>query len=523
MNMGETMRVESQPRLNIFKEWFSRTPLHPFFLAAYMVVNLMAFNISQIDIGNVFKPLLIVLLSTTILLVALRILSRNWQLAGLLTSLAVIWFFVYGHLVNQLKGISINGLIIGRHRYLLLIWSGIACALALWLIKKYIKIPSLTLGLNLVSLVLICLPIVQIGAYYLRYVVNPQNPTVNSGDSLISWTDASPPPDIYYIVLDGYGRSDSLQSIDGIDNSGFLNNLKQMGFYVANCSQSNYTRTLLSLSSTFNMEYIQSMDPQLKPDQDTSWLLPYLKHNLVRQQLEQLGYKTIVFNNPWETMVWDDAAIVYRANGSGVLSPFNYLLLSTTVARVYLDIQEAKNNQLAYYSNYEDTLYTLEQLQNVPNIPGPKLVFVHLVIPHSPFVFGPDGEYANIPPYDTVNNLYTDEDHKRGYTAAVTYIDKRMLEIIPQLIQSSKTQPIIVLAGDHGTGASTTVTQNLEAFFMPKPQAVFYDTITPVNIFRVLFDTYFNGSFGLLPDKSYFSAEGKYFNFKEIPNNCSLP
>ncbi|HEX9090963.1 MAG TPA: sulfatase-like hydrolase/transferase, partial [Anaerolineales bacterium] len=333
----------------------------------------------------------------------------------------------------------------------------------------------------------------------------------------------SPPPDIYFIILDGYGRSDAVENVEGVDNSAFLNNLQQLGFYVARCSQSNYTRTLLSLASAFNMEYVQALNTQLTPNQDTAWLVPYLKHSLVRQQLEQLGYKTIVFKNPWEAWVWDDAAIVYRSSGRGLLPPFEYLLLSTTVMRIYLDRQQAGINQLANYTNYEDTLYTLDQLQNVPKISGPKLVFVHLVIPHPPFVFGSDGEHIDIPPYDTVSNLYTDEDYRRGYTAAVAYIDKRMLEILPRLIQDSDTPPVIILAGDHGIGESDTVTQNLEAFYAPGVGSNFYAQITPVNIFRVVFDVYFNGNFSLLPDHSYFSAEGKYFNFKEIPNGCMAP
>ncbi len=97
-----------------------------------------------------------------------------------------------------------------------------------------------------------------------------------------------------------------------------------------------------------------------------------------------------------------------------------------------------------------------------------------------------------------------------------------MLEIIPQLIRASKTPPIIVIAGDHGTpwGGPQNGVRNLEAFYTPGSQAPFYKTITPVNIFRVVFDTYFNGSLGLLPDKSYFSDQGKYFNLLEIPNAC---
>jgi hypothetical protein len=498
-------------------------PLHPFLLAAYPIVRLLAFNIRQIYTRDALKPILITIISTIIVLIMLRVLSRNWQIAGLLTSLLLVWFFAYGYIYDPFKSVSILGVIIGRHRYLLLIWSGSLFTVAIWLIKKFRDMPNLILALNIFSAIVICIPVAQIGAFHLGNLFHPEMPSAITENPLISWENNCTPPDIYYLVLDGYARSDALEEVYGIDDTVFLDNLQQLGFYVASCSQSNYTRTILSLASTFNMEYIQNLDPNLTPDQTTSWLYPYLKHSVVRQQLEGLGYKTIVFENPWEGMVWDDAAIVYRPSGSGLLSPFEYLLLNTSVWRIYLDSQQAKINLKPYYTNYDDTLYALEQLQNVPGIPGPKFVFVHLVIPHPPYVFGPGGDYIDICPYDAVNNLYTDEDHLRGYTAAVTYINKRMLEIIPMLIRDSKTLPIIILAADHGVGESGTVAFNLEAFFIPGSQSIFYKTITPVNIFRTVFNTYFNGNFSLLPDKSYFSAGGKYFNFQEIPNSCSEP
>jgi hypothetical protein len=310
-----------------------------------------------------------------------------------------------------------------------------------------------------------------------------------------------------------------------VDNTGFIDSLQQLGFSLATCSQSNYTRTLLSLTSTFNMEYLQTLHPHLAPNQNPDLLIPELKHNIVRQQLEQLGYKTIVFKNPWGGLIWDDAAIVYRAGGYSLLTPYEYLLLSTTVARVYLDRQALEEIQNPYYTNYVDTLYALEQLQKVPSISGPKFVFVHLVIPHGPFVFGPSGEMTDIRPYDSVNNLYTWEDEKRGSINMTKYINSRMLEIIPMLIQESRTPPIIILASDHGApfGDYSNAVKNLEAIYVPGNESLIYKTITPVNIFRVLFNKYFNGNFDLLPDRSYFSASGQYFNFEEIPNVCGIP
>lgn len=515
------MKIQLQ-RTNI-KDLLSRIPLYPFLLAVYPVLSLLAINIREIFARDAFLPILVAVSFTLVMLGAIRLVSRSWQLAGYLSGLMVVWIFVYGHLYNLLKNTSLLGLNVGRHRYLIIIWSGIIFGIAFWLVRKHRDLPSINLPLNLICIILVVVPIVQIGAFELGTLFYSQPAAETSGTPLISWTKNTSPPDIYYIILDGYGRADAIQELYSIDNSAFIDSLKQLGFYVATCSQSNYTRTILSLTSTFNMAYIQSFDSQTSPDQDTSWLYPYLKHSLVRQQLEQLGYQTIVFKNPWENMLWEDADIVYQPAGGGYLSPFEYLLLSTTVMRIYLDSEQALLSQRAYYTNYVDTLYALDQLQEVPAISGPKFIFAHLVAPHSPFVFSPDGDYVYIPPYDTVNNLYSDEDYKLGYSSAITYINKRMLEIIPRLINASETPPIIIVAGDHGVGDSTTVTMNLEAFYIPDTTTTLYASITPVNIFRVLFDDYFNGSFGLLPDKSYFSAGGKYFNFQEIPNNCNQP
>ncbi|MHA2428831.1 MAG: sulfatase-like hydrolase/transferase [Candidatus Hermodarchaeia archaeon] len=504
------------------KELSRNVPIHAFFLAAYPIVSLLAINIDQIYAQNAITSLLISLSLTALALVGLRLLTKSWPTAGILTSLLVLWFFLYGRIYVPWKSVSIFGTVIGRHRYLLVAWTGFLIAITIWLMKKAKVIPDLIRALNIISTILICLPIIQISAFYLRNPSRSTSSGVNSVTPLISWVDSTSPPDIYYIVLDGYARADVIEQVYGIDNTPFLEDLRQLGFYVAECAQSNYSRTSHSLTSTFNMKFIQDLRSGIPPDEDPSWLLPYLQQNVVRQQLEELGYKTIVFKHSWERFVWDDAAIVYESSGTALLSPFEYLLLRTTVARAYLDAREAEAGQLSDYTYYEDTLYALRQLPNVPDIPGPKFVFSHLIVPHSPYVFGPEGEYIDIPYDADAGNIYTREDDVRGYVAAVSYINKRMLEIIPQLTRVSKTPPIIVLAGDHGTpwGGTQNEVKILAAFFTPGSESPFYKTITPVNIFRVLFDTYFNGSFGLLPDTSYRFTELGRFDFRDYPNVC---
>lgn len=506
------------------KKWLRLLPLHTFLLAASPILSLLAFNIDQLYARDALNSLCFSMSITTLVLIATWLLTRNIQLAGLLTSLLVVCFFLYGRLYVPLKALALFGFLIGRHRYLLVAWTGITVVVAFWLVKRHQLYPRLPKYLNLVSVFLICIPTIQIFSFYLGNLKAPTTPAESTVDPIISWSGESSPPDIYYIVLDGYPRSDVLETVFNIDNSPFLDELQQMGFYVAHCAQSNYTRTNLSISSTFNLDYIDTFKADIEPDESPAWLLPYLKQSLVRKQLESLGYQIVVFKNPWEIFLWEDADVVYRSSGPALFSPFEYLLLRTTLARAYLDLQLSESQKFADYDHYEDTRYALEQLPDVPNIPGPKFVFVHLVIPHSPFVFGPDGEYIVIPYDADAGNIYTEEDGLRGFTYALHYINRRMLEILPRILSSDKTPPIIVLAGDHGTprGGTENAVRILASFYAPQSEPLFYNSITPVNVFRILFNSYFNAEFDLLPDRSYFSAQDQHFNLVEMPNECEV-
>lgn len=501
-------------------------PLHPFFLASFPILSLLSTNIDQVLIGDVFPVLLVALTITLVVLLIFRAALKSWHLAGTVTSLIVLWFFNYGRVYTALKPLSISGIAIGRHRYLILLWTFLFCLLAYWLIRKRYTGPTLTFVTNVCSGFLLLLPIVQI-TYYKVKEISVQPPVAfEQGEISVSWNGSSSPPDIYYIVLDAYTRADVLNDEFGVDNSEFIRALEEMGFYVADCARSNYTRTRYSLTSLFNMNYIQDIKPDLKPNEGTGWLLQILQNNLVRQQLSGLGYKTIVFKQPWERFVWKDADLVFEASDTGILSPFEELLLRTSLGRVYVDLQTSENRQRYNFVNYNDTRYTLRQLPDIPQIPGPKFVFVHLIVPHPPFVFDAEGGWIDIQPEIEGSNLYSEENYKRGYSEAITYINKQMLSILPDLIENSSTPPVIVLAGDHGTpwGGIQNATAILAAFRTPTndPSSLFSEDTSPVNIFRVVFNNYFNTNFELLPNKGYAYTEEGEFDFYEIEAPCPI-
>ncbi|MDH5606668.1 MAG: hypothetical protein OEY93_07255, partial [Anaerolineae bacterium] len=108
----------------------------------------------------------------------------------------------------------------------------------------------------------------------------------------------SNPPDIYYLILDGYGRKDVLSEIYGYDNQPFLDYLSQRGFYIANQSHSNYIQTPMSIASSLNLNYIlPQVEPRLLMLKQTNILRDNIKNNIVISSLKERGYTTIAFDS----------------------------------------------------------------------------------------------------------------------------------------------------------------------------------------------------------------------------------
>jgi hypothetical protein len=311
-------------------------------------------------------------------------------------------------------------------------------------------------------------------------------------------------PDIYYIILDAYARQDLLRAKYGYDNSEFINGLEERGFYVADCSQSNHSRTVYSLASSLNMEYLDDLpiDPQVGPG-------PFVKYGAVRAFLGQRGYKTAAFPTGFQWTEWTDADVYYRAGlSTGALTEFETLFAQTTLLRIPFDLMEY---QIASAFRLDEnrrlrTFNALTALETFPDEDGNLFVFAHIIVPHPPYYFGPNGE----------DSLYTkdklsDLEERQAYADQARFISHEILRVIDTILAKSDQPPIIILQGDHGPplhlGTPAERMLNLNAYYLPGIDVanVLYPSITPVNTFRVILNEYFGQNLPLLADRSYFS------------------
>ena len=499
--------------------WLQSFPLHPFLLAVYPILALLAFNISEVDFSFGFRALLLSIIMAGLLVLVFYWLFRDWRRTALISTVILVLFYSYGHVYILLKGVTVNELYLFRHRTLVPIWFGLAALMVWWASRKSINIKSATYTLNIVGLFLLILPLVQVTSFFIQSRVSQADAEKNA--TALNLKTANKSPDIYYIILDGYGRADVLKNEYGYDNLDFLNTLRDLGFFIADCAQSNYAQTQMSLASSLNFDYIDALSDRFVPGSDDRTGLDVLIHqSAVRESLEKAGYQTVAFATGFlATELTDADYFLGPQHSRGELNEFEYLLMETTFARLIQDGNRFGMQTSGSERFRERTLFALDKLDELSYIKGPKFVFVHLIIPHPPYVFGPTGGPVEPAAVGTTRT----QEGASHYRDQVIYINSRMMEIVPKIIANSTTPPIILIQGDHGpTVASSPRARmsNLSAYFLPEVDTPIDSTITPVNTFRIILNEYFGQNLKLLDDVSLYSGYDDPFNFKVIPNSC---
>ncbi len=515
-------------KLKFWMKWTRFPFLHPLLFFAYPTLALLANNIKEVSVGVAVRPLAVSLLACALIFSLLRLLIKDWHKAALATTLIGLLFFSYGQVYQFLHGQPNIGLFLGRHRYLLLLYGALLAA-GLWLIFSRRGIPALTPFVNVAALAAVLLPLLQVGNFTVSSALTAHKAQAAAAEN-ISVSAEAELPDVYYIILDTYTRADVLQSDYGFDNQPFLDELRQIGFYVADCSMSNYASTELSLSTSLNMNYLEKLAPEfqhmetLASDAHTS-MPELMRYSRVRRDLEKIGYQTVAFDTGFAWSSISDADTYLAPGGTnappGGLRLFELMLLKNTAASLVLDYQQSRNgtNAVGNYPYYNEhiqrELFKLEQLPNIPALQSPKFVFAHILIPHTPYVFAADGSIrTDVGFYQNAGAAVNPEYEREGYVGQVEYINQRILEILRQILKRSSKPPVIVLQGDHGL----SMLPILNAYYLPDAgeQAPMYPSISPVNSFRLVFNTYFGTSFPLLEDKHFFSFAEDRFNLTPV-------
>lgn len=496
--------------------------MHPILFGLFPACVYYASNSSEALLHNIISPALITLAGVVVVWGLLTAFTKQVAQSALVTSWLLWWFVSYVHVATLFKDI-LNGF----HTFL--VYMLIGCIVTGVLLKKHIGkrvLEPVSGFLVVVGLYLVVSSIARIVPIEIARAKAEVSIKVTADSEVAKELSDSlkhqptEKPDIYYIVPDRYARQDVLAEFYGFDNSAFIQALKDRGFYIADQSSANYPKTFLSLASSLNLRHLDTLpDIVGKDSSDNNPVFQMVQNNMVAQYLKDQGYHFIYSGDWWEPTRVNrlaDRNINLYADSDEFLRKYG----ETTILNPIFNYIFKKGDILGFSDNRvrDNHIYKFAELKKVAKDPSPKFVLVHMLIPHSPYVLDKNCEA-----------VWTDSDNKdsQEYIEQLQCTNTHLLGIIDSILADSKTPPVIILQSDegpfkvdemnkHGEGIDwTTVSSDalrhhmhiLNAYHVPAwqddPEAVLYPRITPVNTFRLLFNTYFGTQFSVLEDRNY--------------------
>ncbi|MEJ2570929.1 MAG: hypothetical protein P8Y98_10365 [Anaerolineales bacterium] len=513
------------------------------------VLALLGVNVDRVELAWIVRPSLIYLALAAILFVGIKKISKGWKTSAVTSSLLLLGLLQSGRIpswmtsaLTNLFGSRFAGIQEDENRIALTIMFLVPLCLVIGIIftihKRASWLRMMDVLINILVLSSIITSAILIGRHIVTVMKFDTKRNTNAATEVERKEDAAALPDVYYLILDAYGRADVLREIYGYDNSGFLDFLESEGCYVARDSIANYTKTALSLITSLNLDYVQNVIPETEPRTvPSSVLSSYLNQNLVMQTFKEMGYNIVTFESGFSLTDITSSDILLDPIIHG-LNPFESILLSQSIV-VYPAKISILFNRMAFGVSYSGHIarqrYILDTLPSLDVIPGPKFVFAHVILPHLPFVFQPDGT-IELPdrPFSYMDGSDFEgsvEEYHTGYVEQLQYLNGRLEDIVEAILSKPGTPPVIILQADHGP-------RSLLDWKSPSPQAIhetfsilnaycfpgkstdtLYPGISPVNSFRILFNLYFGMDYSLLPDESYYSYYWNSLNSLELIEN----
>lgn len=505
-------------------------PLTSPFLFSFAFLAFALHDVSHIaPPGQLLRPLFYLWILLFLLALLIYRLTSKWETTGFLLLIFVFGFCVSTQFLELAGSLLVIAFVVWQIYFRL---RGYKIALG-----QFTSLAALIgLGFVFYALYINIVPLARVPwRLYYRSVEEARHPSLRSSRPV------DRKPDIYYIVLDDYARSDILRELYGYDNSGFVEYLQQKGFIVPEHEHSNYIKTVLSVSSMLNLNYQDSFAPGLE-NAYFWWLLePFIDHSAVRSFLQSLGYTTVSVSTNW-SLTDNPTTDLYLHPFPLILSDFEQYLLQITPLSVLKPMIRNFASVPTFETHRRIVNAAFESIEELPALPGPKFVFVHIISPHPPFIFDEMGNPIDPKSsfgFSDASDFYgTKEEYRRSYVAQLQFVNGKLRTTIDAILKNSKTSPIIILQADHGSGmyvdfnssADTCLKERFSpfsAYYLPGVDpAVIPDTITPVNLFRIIFDQYFSTGLPLLENKQYFSSGIPIYRLEDVTSRvgtCTMP
>ncbi|MFN3826612.1 MAG: sulfatase-like hydrolase/transferase [Micavibrio sp.] len=353
-------------------------------------------------------------------------------------------------------------------------------------------------------------------------------------------------PDIFVIYQDSMSDFSTIHRIFGYDSADYKRFLEDSGFYIASVARSYYTQTLLSISSTLNMNYLQD-DIRLPHTRffDNKPAIDYYLHPRLFEFLMKNGYDVHMATSAYNVDSTKDQSINdIRAPDFIIGGMTNVLGDSIFYPLLNLFFGGQREFLNPYYKMYNTVKEHYDFLREHAGKEEdrPRLVYFHAMTPHPPFIFAANGDLADYP-FDDVfsykdgvyhprSELYEggwNDFYKRAYAEQVAYSQKEIISVVESFKKREGKRPyVIVIQGDHGSRAhrnfkSLERTDKTELFgitnliyFSDGDYSSLQSDISPINTMRVIMNKYFDAKLSMLKNQNWYSTWDRPYEFLPV-------
>lgn len=490
----------------------TRIPFHPLLFALLPALSAFATVPGSAHPDELAAASRATVLVSGVLLLAMTCIYRDVRRAALYVSLLLLVLLTFNSIYRPIETIDLAGWHPGRRRYVLPLTYAALLACGVWLSGRR-PIGPLTGFANLLALGAIVPPVVTLG---MTQASRPPE-AFRATNPVLHAAAVTSKPDIYYLVFDRYG-DDQTARAHGLDND-LDEYLSGKGFYVARASRTNYIKTILSLASSLNLDYLDELARGREQSADYMPLYEHVARHRVGAFLRSQGYSYThlgswywpTAQNPQATRNVNYYATVPRAV-MRMLDSVVFAPVRQTLGEPWLD--HRLQNWLRVRRQVEDVLRLVPE-------PGPKFVLLHVLVPHPPYVFNRDGSFATL---DVESRRSYSENYRHQVLAANVMIRR----LVDGILRDSARPPVIIVQGDEGpyppgterntydwrrAGTSQLRERSgiVNAYHLPGADPrLFSPRMSPVNSFRIVFNTYFGTKLPLLPDRTFRHASERW-------------
>lgn len=485
-------------------------PFHVFLLPAFFVLHILN-NYFGLMPGKAYATVGgYYLLLSVLLLLGGRLLLGSYNKAGLWTTGLLIIFYFFGSFHDFLKSLSFPSLLTS---YTLLLTSILIISIAYFFYLKRHK-GTFSKVHQYLNILFVVFTLIEITSIIYNIITNKREQN--------NYAHAQPPvlntlpeqeqakPDIFFIVFDEYTSSLALKKYFNYNNSFIDSTLHANNFYIATKAQSNYNSTPLSIGSGFNMQYF---DQPLEKDKTTTKSILQALYTLKKSHLPRLlagkGYDIYNFGlcdlghypvhttrtfAEYETLPLYQETLWGRIERDIWWNMFKYKIPILNKIRSRQYTQKSWQLVITNRTNFQLTLDELNKQSA-----RPKFVFMHVMMPHAPFLLDENGNF---------NATGTDMYDTAGYLQQLTWCNKWIDSLARAANQLFPRPRVVIIEGDHGFRDRKPAIRekqfmNLNAYyFSDKDHTTLYDSISPINTFKVISNKYFHTTLTLSPDST---------------------